>query len=127
MASSVKKPAADAVQAYKEKNYFEAVLKFTDYLNYNKGDKIAFYNRGMSFARLNSFHNALADGDECVNIDAAWAKGYKCKVEALVALGRLQEAVEVLQHGDKLVTNRNDSKTYLQPLMSQLNQKMCAS
>ena len=70
------------VKLFKEGKYAEAVSEFGKYLETelsNKDRKVCHYNRGMAHCSLGQYRMALLDGDQCIQMDRYWAKGYKCK------------------------------------------------
>ena len=126
MASAKKKspPAGQAaLQAYKEERFTEAVNLFTEYIKKNVGDKVAHYNRGMACNKLGVFNCGLLDGQQCIELDASWAKGYKCKAQALVGLKREKDGIESLVDGFKLCS-KEDIDLHLMPLVFEVDSKL---
>ena len=76
-----KNNGALGVKLFKEGKYAEAVSEFGKYLETelsNKDRKVCHYNRGMAHCSLGQYRMALLDGDQCIQMDRYWAKGYKC-------------------------------------------------
>jgi tetratricopeptide (TPR) repeat protein len=60
---------------------------------------IVFSNRSASFLKKGDLEDALKDAEQCVTLDATWAKGYGRKGAALFALARLEDALAAYKHG----------------------------
>lgn len=41
----------------------------------------------------------MEDGDKCIELKSSWGKGYQRKANALHAMGKKEEALEVYQQG----------------------------
>jgi tetratricopeptide (TPR) repeat protein len=60
---------------------------------------IVYSNRSASYLKKGDLEDALKDAEQCVTLDATWAKGYGRKGAALFALGRLDDALAAYKHG----------------------------
>ena len=110
---------------FKEGKYKEAITQFTTYLKTeqdHKNKKVAHYNRGMSYYNLGQHDSALEDGEECLNLDPFWAKGYKCKGLALEGMGKPNDAIETFLDGQKMCSGHDqNAEAVLWELIKRLN------
>ncbi|KAG7378287.1 hypothetical protein PHYPSEUDO_010275 [Phytophthora pseudosyringae] len=88
--------------AFQQKALEEAEVLYTRALAVNESDgrqhnqHIFYANRSAARCSMGKAALALEDAEACVALDAAYAKGYFRKAQALVKLGRFREAVDVL-------------------------------
>lgn len=113
--------AAAAVAAYKAGGYEEA-LRLYDVCLLAHEDKVGFANRAAALGALERHEEAFLDAMKCIQIDWLWPKGYLRKAQALVALGRKVEAIEVLLDAKKVCVAQGSD--ILKPLTLQLNREL---
>ena len=97
-------------QAGKFKEASAAFSKWLD-SNHNAPDKerkVARYNRARCFHKMGNYEESLRDAETCIKIDPFWAKGYKCKSQALEGMNRPMEAIKVLLDGSKIAEGIDD-------------------
>lgn len=105
--SNMAKPNKKLAQEHKEKgNQFFSQDKFTESIVwYQKAidadptDHVLHSNKSAAHAGNKDFDKALAAADQCIKLNAKWAKGYYRKAVALMALNRNQEALDTLAKG----------------------------
>lgn len=73
-------------------NYKFAVKLFTEAIQLNDKCLEAFYNRGLSYLKLNENEKAVADFTEAVKLDAKFVLAYKSRAKAFRAVGKIAEA-----------------------------------
>lgn len=73
-------------------NYEFAVKLFSDAIQLNDKCVEAYYNRGLSYLKLNENEKAVADFTEAVKLDSEFALAYKSRAKAFRAVGKIAEA-----------------------------------
>ncbi len=73
-------------------NYEFAVKHFSDAIQINNKSVEAFYNRGLSYLKLNENEKAVADFTEAAKLDAKFTLAYKSRARAFRAVGKTAEA-----------------------------------
>jgi len=73
-------------------NYEFAVEFFSDAIAINNKCLEAFYNRGLSYRKLNENEKAIADFTEVIKLKAGFALAYKSRAKAFRAIGKIAEA-----------------------------------
>jgi len=71
-------------EAFKAKNYHEAVIWFTQAIDASPKEVSYYSNRSAAYLKQNQFDLALADAEQCISIKPDWGKGYARKGSALV-------------------------------------------
>ena len=87
--------------AFQEKKWDEAVVLFTNALEFDPTDHVFWSNRSAAYAEKDEFHDALRDAQFCVELKAEWPKGYNRLAVAQYHLGRYQECLKAAQEGLK--------------------------
>jgi len=90
---------AQGNKAYENGNYEESIKWYGRAVDADPSDHVLYSNRSASYAALNQNQRALDDASKCVSIKPDWAKGYYRKATALAALGRYDDAAEVITKG----------------------------
>jgi tetratricopeptide (TPR) repeat protein len=75
-------------------NYDLAIKKWTEAIDATPGSdreflKVVYSNRSAAYLKLKQNASALADADQCVELDPNWVKGITRKGDALYAQGML--------------------------------------
>ena len=73
-------------------NYGFAIIFFTNAIQLNDKYVEAFYNRGLSYLKLNENEKAIADFTEVIKLDEVFILAYKSRAKALRAVGKIAEA-----------------------------------
>ena len=93
-------------QAFKAKNYQQAITHWTSAIKLSAGEKetlkVLHANRSAAYVSTKDFNAALSDANECIKVDNSWAKGFTRKAEALHSLRRFPEALEAYDSAIKL-------------------------
>ena len=71
----------------------DAVWLYTLALDKRPSCHVLHSNRSAAHARLGEWAKALADADQCVQVNATWPRGYSRRAAALEGLGRLDDAI----------------------------------
>lgn len=66
-------------EAFKNKNYPQAVAYFTQAIAEAPGDHTIYGNRSAAYYNMHNFNEALADGDKCIQLKPDWGRGYQRK------------------------------------------------
>eukprot|EP01123_Difflugia_compressa_P004587 TRINITY_DN16028_c0_g1_i1.p1 TRINITY_DN16028_c0_g1~~TRINITY_DN16028_c0_g1_i1.p1 ORF type:complete len:587 (-),score=151.01 TRINITY_DN16028_c0_g1_i1:105-1865(-) len=90
-------------------NYTEAIRCYTEAIKLSPL-KEYYSNRSLAYLKLGKFNDALADGEQCVKLDANWGKGYQRKGAALQSLNRYKDAFETLKKGLELEPGNTQMK-----------------
>lgn len=86
-------------KAFLAKNYHPAVEQYTLALTHDPVDHVFFSNRSACYASLDQPEKALADGNRCVALAPAFAKGYSRQGVAMFNLGRYPGAERAAMAG----------------------------
>lgn len=89
-------------EAFKEGNYSQAVVFYTQALDLVPEHHVALANRSACFLKLGEHERALSDAEACVAANAEFVKGHFRKGLSLHALGRFGEAVGALEKAERL-------------------------
>ncbi|KAI9047691.1 hypothetical protein LZ554_008401 [Drepanopeziza brunnea f. sp. 'monogermtubi'] len=100
-------------KAIAEKNYDEAISKFTEAIAIEPTNHILYSNRSAAYASKKDYENALSDADKVTEIKPDWAKGWGRKGAAKHGLGDLIGALDAYEEGLKLDPNNAQNKSGL--------------
>jgi stress-induced-phosphoprotein 1 len=76
-----------------------AITEFSSAIELDPSDHVFFSNRSGSYASLGEYDKALTDAEECVRLNASFAKGYGRKGLALFKLGKTADAESAYEEG----------------------------
>ena len=95
-------------EAFKEGNYPQAAVHYTQCLELKPRHHVALANRAACFLKMGEHAKALDDASRCASIaaDCGTPKGHFRKGLALHAMGAHGEAVVALTHAEKLDRRR---------------------
>ncbi|KAI9246852.1 Metallo-dependent phosphatase-like protein [Sporodiniella umbellata] len=98
---------------FKEKNFPEAIKKYTEAIELN--DKVASYytNRAFCHLKMESYGYAIADSDKALHVDPAFTKANYRRASANMALGKFKEALKDLRIVSKRAPGDKDAKAKL--------------
>ncbi|TVY44925.1 Heat shock protein sti1-like protein [Lachnellula subtilissima] len=100
-------------KAIAEKNFDEAIEKFTEAIEIEPTNHILYSNRSAAFASKKDYQNALNDANKVTEIKPDWAKGWGRKGAAQHGLGDLVAAHDAYEEGLKLDPNNAQNKSGL--------------
>lgn len=80
---------------FKNGNYTQAIEYYTKAIAHQK-EKTFFTNRATCFFHLEKYNKCISDCNEAIAMDPSFGKAYYRKADALMTLGRLQEAVDTM-------------------------------
>jgi len=89
-------------EAFKEGNYPQAAVHYTQCLELKPRHHVALANRAACFLKMGEHAKALDDASSCASIAPDYVKGHFRKGLALHAMGAHGEAVVALTHAEKL-------------------------
>ena len=84
---------------FKNKQYKEAIQKYTEAIALDQGDVTFYSNRSACYAALNMWNEASEDGRQCIMTDKSFVKGYFRQALGLQNLGNLDAALDVVKRG----------------------------
>lgn len=100
-------------KAIAEKNFDEAISKFTEAIAIEPGNHILYSNRSAAHASKKDYKAALQDAEKVTEIKPDWAKGWGRKGAAMHGLGDLVGAHDAYEEGLKLDPNNAQNKAGL--------------
>lgn len=89
-------------EAFKEGNYPQAAVFYTQALELAPQHHIALANRSACFLKMGEHEKALADAEACVAAKSDFVKGHFRRGLSLHAMGRYGEAVGALEKAEKM-------------------------
>lgn len=99
MLRSIKRMAAlkeEANQAFKDKNYDQAITSYTEILDHEKNNRslapVIFTNRAIAYLKKNQNTQALADVNKALEINPMYSKASFKKGEILLNMAKPEEA-----------------------------------
>ncbi|KZL88337.1 heat shock protein sti1, partial [Colletotrichum incanum] len=92
-------------KAIAEKNFDEAVAKFTEAIKLQPDNHILYSNRSAAYASKKDWQNALEDAKKTTEIKPDWAKGWGRLGTAHYGLGDLLAANDAYEEGLKVDPN----------------------
>lgn len=100
-------------KAIAEKNFDEAISKFTEAIAIEPKNHILFSNRSAAYASKKEYENALADAENVTKLNPDWSKGWGRVGAAKHGLGDLTGAREAYEKGLKIDSNNAQIKSGL--------------
>ncbi|PTD11267.1 Heat shock protein sti1 [Fusarium culmorum] len=100
-------------KAIAEKNFDEAVAKFTEAIAIQPENHILYSNRSAAYASKKDWEHALQDAEKTTEIKPDWAKGWGRKGAALHGQGDLLGANDAYEEGLKHDANNAQLKSGL--------------
>lgn len=100
-------------KAIAEKNFDEAIAKFTEAIAIEPQNHILYSNRSAAYASKRDYDHALEDAEKVTEIKPDWAKGWGRKGAALHGQGDLVKALDAYEEGLKLDPNNAQNKSGL--------------
>ncbi|KAG0651392.1 Heat shock sti1 [Hyphodiscus hymeniophilus] len=100
-------------KAIAEKNFDEAISKFTEAIEIEPQNHILYSNRSAAYASKKEYDSALKDAEKVTEIKPDWAKGWGRKGAAMHGLGDLLGANDAYEEGLKLDPNNAQNKSGL--------------
>jgi stress-induced-phosphoprotein 1 len=89
-------------KAFAAKDWDKAIDLFSKGLELDSNNHVLWSNRSAAKAGKKDWEGALADAEQCIKVNASWAKGYARKGAALHGAKRYDEAINVYEAGIKL-------------------------
>lgn len=96
---------------FKNKQYEEAIRKYSEAIELDPSDVTFFSNRSACYAALNKWTEAAEDGRQCIMTDKSFVKGYFRHALALQNLGNLEGAQDSVKRGLGIDSSNADLKT----------------
>jgi tetratricopeptide (TPR) repeat protein len=90
---------SDGNNFFKNKQYPEAIAKYTEAINEDPSDVTFYSNRSACYAALCQWNEAAEDGRQCIITDKSFVKGYFRAALALQNLGNLEASLDAVKRG----------------------------
>lgn len=84
---------------YKAKDYSGAIAAYSKAIDLEPSAPLLYTNRAAAYLMTHQFKETILDCDKAIHLDRGCAKAYLRKASALKSLGRLDEALVVLNAG----------------------------
>jgi stress-induced-phosphoprotein 1 len=110
-------------KAIAEKNFDDAVDKFTQAIAIQPENHILYSNRSAAYASKREWDNVLKDAEKTTEIKPDWAKGWGRKGAALHGQGDLLGANDAYEEGLKLDANNAQLKSGLASVQKAMQQE----
>lgn len=101
---------SDGNNFFKNKQYPEAIEKYTEAIKEDPSDVTFYSNRSACYAALNQWNEAAEDGRQCIITDKSFVKGYFRAALALQNLGNLEGSLDAVKRGLGIDSQSNDLK-----------------
>ena len=92
-------------EAFGKKRFKPAVALYTEAVDVDPYDKTLYANRAAAHLALGDWRSAYDDAEECVKLDAGFAKGYYRLAHAARMLGQHDAALGAAKRGLELEPN----------------------
>merc|ERR1719248_418245 len=89
-------------EAFKNKDYDEAVSQFTKAIEADGTNHVLYSNRSGAYAAKGEFKNALLDANKCIDLKGDWAKGHSRRGAAYFGLKNWIQAQASYERGLEL-------------------------
>ncbi|PFH62813.1 hypothetical protein XA68_11825 [Ophiocordyceps unilateralis] len=110
-------------KAIAEKNFDDAIDKFTQAIALQPENHILYSNRSAAFASKKQWDDALKDAEKTTEIKPDWAKGWGRKGAALHGKGDLLGANDAYEEGLKLDASNGQLKSGLASVQKAMQQE----
>jgi len=100
-------------EAFKENNYQQAAVHYTEALTLDESQHAIFSNRAACFLKLGRYQQAREDAEACTKLDPTFAKGHFRLALALQAEEKYGEACAAFGKVLELEPNNKDAKSGL--------------
>ena len=84
-------------QAYKNKEYSQAINYYSKAIQLNPQDSNFYSNRALCYFNMENFIDCVADCNRAINLNPAFVKAYKKKASALANQLKFTEAVQAMK------------------------------
>jgi tetratricopeptide (TPR) repeat protein len=82
------------LDAGRKGNHYEAIKYFSLYIDKFPNDAVAYYNRGITRAKLEDYPGAIQDYNKAIEINLNDADAYYCRGNAQAKLGNFRGAIQ---------------------------------
>jgi stress-induced-phosphoprotein 1 len=100
--------------AFKKGDWVTAVKHYTEAIKRDEKDPRAYSNRAACYLKLAAIQEGLRDADKCLELDAAFVKGYLRKAALLFAKREYNQAIAVCDGKHRHEFQQQISKCYAQ-------------
>ena len=108
---------------FKNKQYEEAIQKYSEAIELDPTDVTFFSNRSACYAALLKWQEAADDGKQCIIVDKNFVKGYFRQALGLQNLGQIENAIEATKRGLGIDSGNADLKRMSRELEETLRLK----
>lgn len=114
---------AEGNNFFKNKQYSQAIDKYTEAINYDNSDVTFFSNRSACYAALNEWEKAAEDGKSCIVTNRSFVKGYFRAGLALQKMENYEAAQDVVKRGLGVDPSNADLKRMNRELEESMRQR----
>ncbi|KAL8822996.1 MAG: hypothetical protein Q9191_006277 [Dirinaria sp. TL-2023a] len=104
---------AEGNKAFAEKNFDEAIDKFSQAIEIEPTNHVLYSNRSGAYASLKNYEKALEDANKTTEIKPDWSKGWSRKGAALHGTNNLPDANDAFEEALKLDSSNAQAKSGL--------------
>lgn len=108
---------------FKNKQYTQAIEKYTEAISHDNTDVTFFSNRSACYAALCEWDKAAEDGKSCIVTNRSFVKGYFRAGLALQKLGNYEAAQDVIKRGLGIESGNADLKRMNREVEEALRQR----
>lgn len=105
---------------FKNGNYTQAIEHYTKAIAQQK-EKTFYTNRATCFFHLEKYNKCVSDCNEAIALDPTFGKAYYRKADALMTMGKIQEAVETMNRAIELKADDENMRKKLNEAKIQLS------
>ena len=113
-----------AVDDFKSERFAKAAERLGIALSLDATSHVLYSNRCTAWIALEQYDRAMADADECIRLQPAWAKGHLRRGSVLYRLGALDDAEAALREGLRLEPGSEPIKLELERVVSAIAERM---
>mmetsp|Transcript_3508 Transcript_3508/g.13414 ORF Transcript_3508/g.13414 Transcript_3508/m.13414 type:complete len:562 (-) Transcript_3508:113-1798(-) len=108
--------------ALQQRDFSTAITHYTNGISEDPSNHVLYSNRAAAHLSLGQYEQAVTDASKSVELKQDWVKGYIRKAQALYALNRFQEAMQVIQQAFQYDQNNPQLVKLLQTILQKQQQ-----
>jgi DnaJ family protein C protein 7 len=122
-------------EEFKKTNFTRAIELYSKAINLNPQEASYYSNRAACYQKIKKYYKCIEDTDEALKIDSKFTKASRRKAQALLALGKFKDALNILkgiltiEPNDKTIMQDvkevNEAEGYFKDLETNINSGNC--